>query len=51
MHNLSKALQLYIVERLHSTDRWKNLKVIFSDAFVPGEGEHKILDFIRSQRA
>ena len=51
MHNLSKALQLYIVERLHSTDKWKNLKVIFSDAFVPGEGEHKILDFIRSQRA
>ena len=50
MQNLSKALQLYIVERLHSTSRWKSLGIILSDAFVPGEGEHKILDFIRSQR-
>ena len=51
MFNLSKALQLYIVERLHSDNRWNNLNIILSDAFVPGEGEHKILDFIRSQRA
>jgi 5'-3' exoribonuclease 2 len=51
MANLSKALQLCIVERLHNSERWQNLQVIFSDASVPGEGEHKILDFIRSQRA
>lgn len=51
MHNLAKALQLYIIERIHNEPRWARLQVIFSDAFVPGEGEHKILDFIRSQRA
>ena len=50
MFDLSKALQLFIVERFHNDPKWKNLQVIFSDAFVPGEGEHKILDFIRSQR-
>jgi len=51
MYNLSRALQLYVVERLHSLGRWAQLQVVFSDASVPGEGEHKILDFIRSQRA
>lgn len=51
MHNLAKALQLYIVERVHNSPWWARLQIIFSDAFVPGEGEHKILDFIRSQRA
>lgn len=51
MENLSKALHQYIVERLQSAPRWDGVKAIFSDAFVPGEGEHKILDFIRSQRA
>lgn len=45
------ALKSYIVERANNDAKWKDLVIIFSDAFVPGEGEHKILDFIRSQRA
>lgn len=51
MHRLSKALAYYVQEKLHYDSMWKGLKVLFSDASVPGEGEHKILDFIRSQRA
>jgi len=51
MHRLSIHLKKYLVERANNYDDWKNLTLIFSDAFVPGEGEHKILDFIRSQRA
>ena len=51
MHRLSIALKKYLVERANNNEDWKDLTLIFSDAFVPGEGEHKILDFIRSQRA
>ena len=30
---------------------FKDLKCVFSDANIPGEGEHKILYFLRQQRA
>ena len=46
----SNALKQYIKSRINNDPLWKNLNVIFSDASVPGEGEHKILDFIRTQR-
>jgi 5'-3' exoribonuclease 2 len=48
MYRLSIALKKYLVERANNDEDWQNLTLIFSDAFVPGEGEHKILDFIRS---
>lgn len=51
MHRLSVALKHYILERTNSDVHWEGVSVVFNDAFVPGEGEHKILDFIRSQRA
>ncbi|KAK4687679.1 5'-3' exoribonuclease 2, partial [Tremellales sp. Uapishka_1] len=51
MDLLSTSLKYWVSMKLTTDPGWKDVKVILSDASVPGEGEHKIMDWIRRQRS
>jgi 5'-3' exoribonuclease 2 len=50
MNTLALSLRYWVAYKLNTDPGWAKLKVIISDATVPGEGEHKIMEFVRSQR-
>lgn len=47
MIKLQKQLEYFVVKKVSTDDMWKNVKVYLSGHQAPGEGEHKIMDFIR----
>lgn len=51
MNILAASLRYWIAYKLNTDPAWEKMKIIISDATVPGEGEHKIMEFVRSQRA
>lgn len=51
MDRVTKAIQGFIHAKLEEkSPLWGGLSIILSDSNVPSEGEHKIIQFLRSQR-
>lgn len=51
MVRLHNAFKKYIQMKLTTDPEWQRVKIILSGHETPGEGEHKIMDFIRYQRS
>ena len=49
MDNMSKYIDWFIRKRISDNYNsiWKNIEVVFSNEKVPGEGEHKLVNYIR----
>lgn len=47
MDNLSTYIDWFVRSRLSENPLWQNLEVIYSSSSVPGEGEQKLLMYIR----
>ena len=50
MRKLADFLRAYCARRARSHPRWKHISFLLSDATVPGEGEHKIISYVRALR-
>lgn len=50
MSDISQGLKQFIAKMQLEDDNWKGLTIYFNDANVAGEGEHKILEYIKLQR-
>ncbi|GAX09715.1 5'-3' exoribonuclease 1 [Fistulifera solaris] len=44
-------LEQFIKDKVDHDPAWQNLTIVFSGPHVPGEGEHKIMQFMREQQA
>src|SRR5690606_42148681 len=51
MAKLTKHLQYFITKKVSEDKDWKGVEVVLSGQEVPGEGEHKIMEYIRLAKA
>ena len=50
LYKCSQHILAFVRQKLDTDPKWKDLTIIFSGHDVPGEGEHKIIDFIRREK-
>ena len=51
MVRLNEQLKYFVSMKISTDSLWQNVKVILSGHETPGEGEHKIMDFIRYEKS
>lgn len=51
MTKLSEQLRYFINKKITEDANWRDIEVVLSGHEVPGEGEHKIMEYIRLSRA
>jgi 5'-3' exoribonuclease 1 len=51
MEWITPHLKFFIQKKMSEDELWKGLKVIYSGHEVPGEGEHKIMNYIRYMKS
>lgn len=51
MARLSEQLRYFINKKISEDSNWRGVEVVLSGHEVPGEGEHKIMEYIRLSRA
>ena len=47
MDYLSKYIDWFLRKKISEDPSWQNLEIVFSNEKAPGEGEHKIINYIR----
>lgn len=51
MTRLQDQLEQFVATKISTDPLWRDVKVYLSGHQTPGEGEHKVMDFIRTERS
>ena len=51
MAKLSEQLRYFVNKKISEDANWRDVQVVLSGHEVPGEGEHKIMEYIRLSKA